>query len=100
MAFATIVTPATGAQATAQPFDATAYSQVIIAADKLATTETCTIFVQVNGTFVPMVNSAGTASSLTATVPSIVLPGGVVYGVTKQATAAACGAFGTAVLWH
>lgn len=97
MAFTPIVAVATGAQATAQPFDATNYGQVVIAADKLATTETCTLFVSVNGTFVPMVNVLGLAGSLTATIPSIVLPGGVVYGATKQATAAACGVFGAGI---
>jgi hypothetical protein len=99
MAFAPIVTPATAAQATPQPFDASLYSQVILAADVLAGAETCTVWVKVNGTFVPMSNSAGTAASLTATVPAIVLPGGVIYGVTKAATVGTCGVFGTAVLW-
>lgn len=100
MAFSPIVAAATAAQATPQPFDATAMSQCIIAADKLASAETAAVLVLVNGTYVPMVNTPGTgAVSLTATVPSVVLPGGCVYGCTKVLTASACGVFGTAVLW-
>lgn len=97
MAFATIIPAGTGAVTTKADFDATTYFQVIIAADALATTETCTIFVKVNGAYVPMANPAGTAAGLTATVAGITLPGGVVYGVTKAATAGSCGVFGAGI---
>lgn len=97
MAFSTIIPAATAAVNTQVDYDATMFGTVIIAADTLATTETSTIFVKVNGKYVPMVNAGGTAGSLTATVPAIVLPGGVVYGITKQATAGACGVFGAGI---
>lgn len=97
MAFTPIIPPTTGAVSTKADFDATTYFQVIIAADALATTETATIFVKVNGAYAPMANPAGTAAGLTATVAGITLPGGVVYGVTKQATAGACGVFGAGI---
>jgi hypothetical protein len=97
MAFAQIIPPGTGAVTTKADFDATNYSQVIIAADALATTETCTLFVKVNGAYVPMPNILNTAGGLTAAVPAVVVPGGVVYGLTKQATAGACGVFGAGI---
>jgi len=97
MAFAQIIPPGTGAVATKADYDATVFGTVILVADALATTETATVFVKVNGSYVPMVNPGGTAVSLTATVPAVVLPGGVTYGVTKAATASACGVFGAGI---
>ena len=97
MAFVQIIPPGTGAVSTKADFDATLYQTVLIAADVLAGAETATIFVKVNGAYVPMANSAGTAAGLTATVAGVTLPGGVVYGVTKAATAGACGVFGAGI---
>lgn len=97
MAFATIIAPTTGAVSTKADFDATNYFQIMIAADALATTETATIFAKVNGAYVPVPNILNTAAGLTATVPAVVLPGGIIYGVTKQATAGACGVFGAGI---
>jgi len=77
MAFVQIIPPGTGAVSTKADFDATLYQTVLIAADVLAGAETATIFVKVNGAYVPMANSAGTAAGLTATVAGVTLPGGV-----------------------
>ena len=97
MAFSTIIAPQTAAVASQVDYDATVFGTVIIAADTLVSAEVATVFVKANGKYVPIANAAGTAAGLTATVGAIVLPGGVVYGITKGLTAGACGVFGAGI---
>lgn len=97
MAFAQLIAPTTAGVGTAVDTDATFYHQVIIAADTLAGAEVAGIFVKVNGKYVSLGNTAGTAIGLTATVSAVLLPGGVTYGVTKGATVGACGVYITGV---
>lgn len=93
MAFNRVITPTTAAVATQVDFDASTYRSVVVAADVLAGAEVATIYAKVNGSYIPMVNSLGAAAGLTALLPAITLPGGFTYGVTKGATAGACGVF-------
>jgi hypothetical protein len=98
MAFVTLIPPGTGAVATKADFDATAYQQVIIAADALAGIEIATVFIKIGSAYVPAGNLGGVATGLTAAVGSVILPGGVTYGVTKGITVGPCGVYATGVL--
>lgn len=97
MAFNQVIAPTTAAVATKTDFDASTYQTVIIAADALAGIEVATIFAKVNGSYIPMVNALGAAAGLTLALPAITLPGGFTYGVTKGATAGACGVFAAGI---
>lgn len=92
------LTPQTGAAATQIPVDAGGYAGVLLSADNLATTETVTVYQALTPpggttTYTPAVNANGAAAVLTASLPSVALPGGLVYAFTKSATAAACGVY-------
>ena len=98
MATITLLVPQTAALATQTPFDTGAYTQVVLSADNLATTETVTVYQAITppgGTTVypPAVTTAGAAASLTATLPSCQLPGGLTYAFVKAITAGACGVY-------
>lgn len=96
MATIPLLAPQTAANASPIPFDTGAYAQVVLIADNLATTETVTVYQAVTGTstsYVPAVNASGAVASLTATLPTCILPGGSTYAITKSATAGACGVY-------
>lgn len=92
MAQTQILAPQTAAQA-AQLQISTQSGSVAVSADKLAGAETCPLYMMAGNTWIPVTDLDGKAQALTATVPAIVLAGGPVYGVTKSATAAACGIY-------
>lgn len=93
MATLPIIEPTTDAVSTEVDFDSSPYSYVLLAADGLATTETAGLFVRVVDAYVPVVDATGTAVTLTADVGYVQVPGGPVYGVTKDATVAECGVY-------
>ena len=58
----------------------------------LATTETFSFWItNSSGGWTPVYNAAGTQQQLTASIQSVELEGGMLYGVTKSTTAAAVG---------
>lgn len=89
----TPISPQTAAVTAKAPFDTNGCSAVIVAADNLAGAEEVDIFVWVNGGWETLVDSAGTAKKLTATITMLTLDGGPRYAVTKDTTAGACGVF-------
>jgi hypothetical protein len=98
MANITVIPGQTAAVATQQMVDASSYVTIMVIAFGLATTETATIFISAGGVWVPLADRAGVAVVLTATAPQVALEGGVLYGVTKSATAGDAGV--DAVLQH
>jgi len=96
-----MVAPTTDAKALGDAgtavFDARGYSEVVITADALATTEEVDISHASGGTFILSRNDVGAAYVLTATITSIRLAGGLIYGVAKDATASACGVYGAPI---
>lgn len=83
----------TTSSATKVEFNAHGMISCVISANGLATTERVSLFRNVNGSWLAVVNSSGTAVQLaptgTAPGPSYELPGGAVYAFDKDATAAA-----------
>ncbi len=85
-----LLAPTTSA-ATKVEFNTFGMISCVISAAGLATTERVKLFRNVNGTWVQVVNSSGTAVELapvtTAPGPSYELPGGAIYAFDKDATA-------------
>lgn len=90
----TIIAPTTGAVVHGETtaFETSIYPGVMLKADVLAGAEEVDIYVAANTTWVLAVVD-GAVAKLTATAPSIVLPGGPRYAVAKDATAGACGVY-------
>jgi hypothetical protein len=65
----------------------------IVSADNLAGAETVTISQLVNGTAKAVLDAAGDAVVLTATLASVALEGGPMYSLVKSSTAGSCGLF-------
>jgi hypothetical protein len=86
------ISPTTAAVTAKAPFNVRG-SAVIVAADNLAGAEEVDIFVKVGSGWETLVDSAGTARKLTATITMLTLEADAVYAVTKDATAGACGVF-------
>lgn len=87
-----VITPRTAAVAVQADLSTKYYENVVVAADKLAGAEEVDIYIKVNGTYVLWLVE-NEAAKLTATAPTIVLPGGPIYGFLKDSTEAACGVF-------
>ena len=89
-----LLAPQTGA-ATKVEFNTFGMDKCTIAASGLAGAERVDLFRNVNGTWVPVVTSAGVAVQLapagTAPGPSWELPGGAIYAFDKAITVAASG---------
>lgn len=89
----TIIAPQTGAVATQVPRETINYAYVVIGADNLATTETVPLWILIGNTYKRVTDSTGANVALTSTVSAVVLDGGPVYAVTKDATAGSCGVY-------
>lgn len=89
-----LLAPTTSA-ATKVEFNTFGMISCVIAASGLATTERVSLFRNVNGTWVQVVNASGAAVQLapvgTGNGPSYELPGGAIYAFDKDATAGASG---------
>ena len=92
MAQITLLAPQTGAQ-TGKLAIAAHSADIAISADVLASAEECDIYVMAGNTWTIAVDAFGAAAKLTATKPMAILRGGPTYGVTKDATAGACGVY-------
>ena len=92
MAYMMLVAPVTGAVANTQ-FNATDADKVTFAWNGVAPTaaDAVLIYEATSTGRVPVMIAAGTQATLTATIQSIVLEGGVLYIVDKSITAAATG---------
>lgn len=90
MAWTQLIAPTTSAVGTkADLGDTSAYKNILIAADVLATTEVFTVYAKLpSGNYQPLTTGTATAGQVT-------LPGGGSYAVTKAATAGACGVWWT-----
>ncbi len=86
----TIIKPTTAAVSDKQPLDARAHDRVVISAAGLATTETAQVFLGGGADWAVLSLDGTNPVKLTATRQSIELPGGL-YGIVKDATAAAVG---------
>lgn len=79
------------------PFESAGYANVLLSAGLLAAdsfTISVAITPPVGGTFyVPALNAAGTAITLTAASPSCILMGGPTYAFTKVGTADSAGLY-------
>lgn len=72
------------------------FPAVTIGADNLAGAETVVIYVRIGENWKAVTDFAGTPVVLTSTISAVVLEGGPEYGVTKSATAGACGVWAIA----
>lgn len=86
-----VIAATTAAVSNQTPYDAGPHSEVSFLAYGLAGAETITPYVATSGGWVQLYDSSGTAITMTATKPQLVLPGGPRYGFTKSATAGAAG---------
>ena len=87
-----LIQPTTAAVTTQTQIPACNQS-VFVHADNLATTETVPILFRSGATWKALTDSAGNVQKLTATIPVLTLVGGLVYAVTKDATAGSCGVY-------
>lgn len=94
----TVIKPTTAAVSDKQPLDARAHERVVIAAPGLATTETAQIYLGGGADWAALSLDGTNPVKLTATKQSIELPGGL-YGIVKDATAAAVGVNATVIGW-
>ena len=83
----------TSAVTVTKPIQSKGYQSITVAADGLAAAEEADLFIKVGTGWEVLADSAGTARKLTATITQLTLEGGPTYGVTKDATAGACGIF-------
>lgn len=74
-------------------FNSSWYDHVVIASDALAGAEEVDIFIKIGDNYIVASDFSGNPAVLTATAPSINLPGGPVYAVLKDATAGAAGVY-------
>lgn len=90
----TVILPAQTGATTKTPFTTYGMDRCVISASNLATTERVSLFRNVAGTWVAVVNASGVAVQLapvgTAPGPSYELPGGANYAFDKDVTAGAC----------
>ncbi len=82
-----LIAPTTGS-ATAE-LNTGAVRSVTLSADNLATTEEVDILLDGKA----ITDDTGTVKKLTASIPAIVIEGGNVYSVLKDATAGSCGVY-------
>jgi hypothetical protein len=74
-------------------FNSSWYQHVVLASDQLAGAEEVDIFIEIDGNYIVASDWNGDVAKLTATAPSVTLPGGPVYAVLKDATAASAGVY-------
>jgi hypothetical protein len=93
--YETIIAPTTTGIATKTPFETGDSPSVTVSADGLGGAETCTLFIDSNGTgtYKALSFSDSTAVTLTVARPAVTLQGGPRYAVTKDATSANCGVY-------
>lgn len=98
MSTVTLINPTTDAVTAHAPIDARGnYDTVTLHATGLAAAEEVDIFIGGGPDWVTAVAPGGTAAAkLTAALPMITLPAAL-YGVTKDATAAAAGVYATLI---
>lgn len=89
----TIIPAQTAAVSTHADFPSDWYENIVAVADNLAGAEEVDVFIKVGTNYVIAYDESGSAYKLTATRTSIPLPGGPIYGFTKDATAGACGVY-------
>lgn len=78
--------------------DCSAWAEVCIHADGLAGAEEVDIYMNSNGTLIPVYDSGTSAAAvLTASKPQLRLAGGVEYRVAKDSTAGSCGVYMTGI---
>ncbi len=74
--------------------DASRYKFITVSADALGSGESVAIKMVSGGTPVVVADpTTGTAVTLTPSIPSVQLAGGVTYQLTKTATVSACGLY-------
>jgi len=71
------------------PLDTAGYSHIVVSSPDLAAAETVAIKMVSGGTLIDVVDSSGTAKTLTASITQLRLDGGPTYVFTLSATAAA-----------
>lgn len=89
----TIIPAQTAAVTEEADFPSDWYKNIVVAADHLAEAEEVDVFIKIGSTYVVAYDEAGDPYKLTATRTSIPLPGGPIYGFTKDSTAVACGVY-------
>lgn len=87
----TIIRPQTAAESTGVELKTFSAISVVLVASGLASNEEVDIEIWNGVAYVPYRNTSGSAVTLTATSYMQVLPGGVLYRIKKDATAAAGG---------
>lgn len=92
MSTQTIIAETTDA-ATATTFQTNGYTLAILAAEGLAGSEECDIWIRTPGGDVLWCGTETAAITLTVTRPMVILPAGPLYAVAKDATAGAAGVY-------
>ena len=94
MSQSTLISPTTAAVTTkAQIVAPRRPAPIVVSADNLATGESCSLYMLAGATWVVVADLSGSPVVLTPNIPTVSLAPGPVYGVTKTATAGACGVF-------
>lgn len=87
----TVIAATTDAVSTKAAFETNGYDRVIVTASTLAGAEEADLFIDANGTWVAVPDSALTGTAkLTATITTLELAAGPRYAVTKDATVGSC----------
>lgn len=74
---------------TSTPLDTAGYSHIVVSCPTLTAAETVAIKMVSGGSLIDVVDSSGTAKTLTASITQLRLDGGPTYVFTLSATAAA-----------